>query len=292
MPTPAPDFEITVELVTRLVADQHPDLAHLPIHGRVEGWDNVSMRLGDSLAVRLPRRRIAIELAEREQAFLAPIAELIDIGVPAPVRLGVGAADYPAQWGIVPWFDGESAALSPPSPQTAAPLGRALSAIHAPSPDGLTVSPYRGLPLTERLDVRRDRLAAAADTFQRLGFSTSAVWETWGPLALTPIDVAPVFVHGDLHPRNVLTDAGEIVAIIDWGDMTPGDPATDLSAVWSLFDRDAHEQFWAGYGPVSPATHHRTKAWAIYFAVLWIADAGDVEEFLEMGRQTLGRLLP
>ena len=101
-----------------------------------------------------------------------------------------------------------------------------------------------------------------------------------------------MFVHGDLHPRNVLTNQGSIEAIIDWGDMTPGDPATDLSAVWSLFGRDAHDGFWFAYGPASEATKRRAKAWAIYFTVLWIADAGDVAEFLTMGCQTLGGLMP
>ena len=292
MPTPPAEFDITRDLVESLIAAQHPDLAHLSVHGRVEGWDNVTMRLGDELAVRLPRRMIAIDLTEREHAFLGPIADRLDVGVPAPVRVGAATEEYPYPWGIVKWFDGHSAAMEPPSPREAARLGGVLSLLHRPAPSGLSVSPYRGLPLTERLDVMQDRLEEAADTLGRFGLSSATIWNEWEPLAHTPIDVDPMFVHGDLHPRNVLTRQGSIEAIIDWGDMTPGDPATDLSAVWSLFERDVHESFWAAYGPASQATRQRTKAWAIYFAVLWIADAGDVEEFSMMGRTTLLRLVP
>lgn len=291
MPTPPAEFDITAELVHGLIADQHPDLAHLPIHGRVEGWDNVTVRIGDELAVRLPRRGIAVDLAEREHEFLGAIADRLDVGVPVPVRIGAPTEEYPFPWAIIPWFEGHSAGTEPPSPTEAGRLGGLLERLHQSAPSELSVSPYRGLPLTERLDVMQDRLRAASDPLGRFGLSIEAIWDRWEPMAQTPIDVDTVFVHGDLHPRNVLTADGMIEAIIDWGDMTPGDPATDLSAVWSLFDRDAHDSFWAAYGRVSQGTRQRTKAWAVYFAVLWIADAGDVEEFTTMGKQTLCRVL-
>jgi aminoglycoside phosphotransferase (APT) family kinase protein len=291
MPTPPSDFEITADLVRRLVRNQHPDLAHLPVHGRVEGWDNVTMRLGHDLAVRLPRRSIAVDLARLEHEFLESVADLLDVAVPVPIRIGIPTEEYPAPWSVVRWFRGANAAAAPLEPGSAPRLGTALRKLHRPAPGSLPVSPYRGMPLAERSTVMRDRLEAAGPSLSGFGFSTEHIWSMWEPLARTPIDAGPVLVHGDLHPRNVVTEGGDIVAIIDWGDMTPGDPATDLSAVWSLFDTQVHDSFWNAYGPISPQTHHRSRAWAIYFSVLWVADAGDVEEFAAMGRQTLRRVL-
>lgn len=291
MPTPPAEIEITAELVTHLLEAQHPDLAHLPVHGLVEGWDNVMMRLGSDLAVRLPRRSIAVDLARREHSFLRPIAESLDIGVPVPLRLGIADDTYPWPWSIVPWFDGTSAAIVQLHAEAAPRLGATLKRIHRPAPAELPLSPFRGVPLVERLTVMRDRLAAAAPTLNELGLSTEQVWAVWEPLAQTQIDVGPVLVHGDLHPRNVLTEHGDLVAIIDWGDMTPGDPATDASAVWSLFEPEVHPRFWEAYEWFSPLLERRARAWAIYFAVLWIADAGDVEEFMVMGRTTISRVM-
>jgi aminoglycoside phosphotransferase (APT) family kinase protein len=45
----------------------------------------------------------------------------------------------------------------------------------------------------------------------------------------------PVWVHGDLHPANVVGSDGTISGIIDFGDMFAGDPAWELAAMRSLF---------------------------------------------------------
>lgn len=59
---PAADIDISPALVTALLEEQHPDLARLVPVQSAEGWDNVLFRLGDELAVRLPRRAVAASL--------------------------------------------------------------------------------------------------------------------------------------------------------------------------------------------------------------------------------------
>ena len=60
-PMPAADVDVTVELVRRLLADQHQDLAGQPVEFLANGWDNAMFRLGDDLLVRLPRRQSLIQ---------------------------------------------------------------------------------------------------------------------------------------------------------------------------------------------------------------------------------------
>jgi aminoglycoside phosphotransferase (APT) family kinase protein len=48
------------------------------------------------------------------------------------------------------------------------------------------------------------------------------------------LDMLPAWIHGDLYSRNVLVKRGIVNGIIDWGDMTSGDPDTDLACLWSL----------------------------------------------------------
>ena len=84
-----PLHEIAVDeaLVRALLAGQHPDLAGLPLVRAAQGWDNVTFRLGDDLAVRLPARAVAAPLVEHEQRWLPVLAPLLPVAVPVPVRL-------------------------------------------------------------------------------------------------------------------------------------------------------------------------------------------------------------
>ena len=72
--TPAAEFAIDDALVSGLLADQHQDLARLPLRAVGEGWDNATYRLGDHLAVRLPRRAVsrAYRKPGRSRPFFAP----------------------------------------------------------------------------------------------------------------------------------------------------------------------------------------------------------------------------
>ncbi|MFB4264654.1 hypothetical protein [Nonomuraea sp. GTA35] len=75
MNTPAAEADIDDDLVDRLIRAQHPDLAG-PLTAVANGWDNVIHRLGADLSVRLPRRRVAVDLIVNEQRWLPVLAGL------------------------------------------------------------------------------------------------------------------------------------------------------------------------------------------------------------------------
>ncbi|GAA4483077.1 hypothetical protein GCM10023171_14050 [Microbacterium panaciterrae] len=68
--SPAAEIRIDEILVRTLLREQAPDLAEEPLTLVAEGWDNAIWRLGDELAVRLPRRRAAAALIRHEQQHL------------------------------------------------------------------------------------------------------------------------------------------------------------------------------------------------------------------------------
>jgi aminoglycoside phosphotransferase (APT) family kinase protein len=87
----------------------------------------------------------------------------------------------------------------------------------------------------------------------------------------------PTWLHGDLHSRNVLVEHGLISGIIDWGDITSGDCATDLASIWILFSHSqARHDALAAYGNVSEATVKRAKGWAVLFGVM-LLDTGLID---------------
>ena len=286
--TPASELEINAALVYRLVAAQHTDLLHLPIQPVDAGWDNVMFRLGDQLAVRLPRRQVAVALLEHEQTWLPQLADRLPIAVPTPYRLGHPTPDYPWPWSIVPWLTGHTADQVAPHADQAIRLATFLQALHQPAPTHAPRNPVRGVPLQQRasqVEARMQRLASQTTLI------TPLIRKTWQKALQASIDVPPTWLHGDLHARNVLVDRGAIVGIIDWGDLTSGDRATDLAAIWMLFaDPSARQQAIATYN-LSTATQQRAQGWAILFGLL-LLDSGliDHPQHALMGQRTLERL--
>jgi aminoglycoside phosphotransferase (APT) family kinase protein len=107
-----------------------------------------------------------------------------------------------------------------------------------------------------------------------------------------PLDVPPTWLHGDLHPRNVLVENGVITGIIDWGDITSGDCATDLASIWLLFaEPHTRQAALAAYADLSEATLQRAKGWAVLFGVM-LLESGLIDNRRNalIGARTLRRL--
>jgi len=272
--TPAAEFTIDEGLVSRLLAEQHSDLAHLPLRVVGAGWDNAMFRLGDHLAVRLPRRSVAAGLITHEQRWLPSLAKHLTIPVPTPCRVGKPTLGYPWEWSVVPWLKGIPADSNQPAASQAARFARFLNALHVPAPPDAPRNSVRGVPLHLRasaVEARMKRLEARAPLITR------HITQIWNQALEAPLDGIPTWLHGDLHPRNVLVDDGVISGIIDWGDITSGDCATDLASVWMLFgEPHAQRAALAEYGEVSEATCRRAKGWAVLFGVTML-DTGLID---------------
>jgi aminoglycoside phosphotransferase (APT) family kinase protein len=278
--TPAAEVDIDASLVARLVRAQHPDLDG-PLCLVANGWDNVIFRLGADLCVRLPRRAAAADLIRHEQRWLPGLAARAGAVVPAPVRAGVPGDGFPWPWSICPWFDGRPAADVPPPERAAAAtdLAEFLARLHVPAPAGAPHNPWRGVPLAARDAAVRERLAATPDLL--------ALWER---LVSAPVwGGPPSWVHGDLHPANiVLAPSGpaRLAAVIDFGDLTAGDPATDLAAGWLAFDTAGRAAFRARYDALTrtdPDTWVRARGWALNLATAIGASSGDNPRMAAIG---------
>ncbi len=263
MPHPPADLEITVADVERLIATQHPDL-----RGQLEhvahGWDNDVFRLGDDLAVRLPRREAAARLIEHEQRWLPELAPALPVPIPVPVAVGAADALFPWHWSVVPWFTGrrglDIGALDRDA--FAEPLARALRALHVPAPADAPHNPYRGVPMAARDAVVRERLTAAPEL--------AALWDA-GRAA--PEWTGPsLWLHGDLHAGNfVVGDDGGLAALIDFGDLCAGDPASDLAVAWLAFTGAGRGAFRSALADrYDDADWARARGWAAALAFIFL----------------------
>lgn len=267
MGTPAAEFHVDVALVAALLRDQHPDLADLPLRIVASGWDNVVVRAGDELAVRLPRRAYAATLVEHEQRWLPAIAALVGDAapVPEPVRTGRPALGYPWAWSVVPWLPGRPAGERAQGVRVARDLAAVVTRLHVPAPPDAPVNPVRAVPLATRSEAVTTRLATS-DAPRAV--ELAALWRTaaGAPTYAGP----PVWVHGDLHPFNLLVEPtplgdGRLSAVVDFGDLTAGDPAVDLATRWLTLD-DVGGRTFASLVGADRDTWMRARGWAVSIA--------------------------
>lgn len=280
MPHPPAEIELSVVDVERMLASQHPSLS-ADLRRVAHGWDNDVFRLGDHLAVRVPRRVSAARLIEHEQKWLPAVAALLPVPVPAPVAVGTPDERFPWGWSVVPWFDGHRAIDIAPSERDALAeeLASTLRALHVPAPANAPRNSVRGVPLRDRNDIVTPRLAGSP-LLERCWRDALAAHE-W--------DRPPVWVHGDVHLGNIVAAGGRIAALIDFGDMCAGDPACDLAVAWLGFTPAGRAVFrdalGAGY---VEADWRRARGWAASFASL-VADLDD-PAYRAMSAHTIAQL--
>jgi aminoglycoside phosphotransferase (APT) family kinase protein len=249
--TPPPAHSsITLDTVTALVAEQLPHHAHLSIGERFDGWDCAMFRLGNGLAVRLPRTEGAVRFLQAEMHWVPQLSG--GWNFPAPVFLahGLPAHGYPWPWAVVPWVPGDMADAVPLDADAGADVGRALAQVHTPAPDDAPFNIEQSIPMGDR-DVKvRERVARLAAAPGPAGESidtevAEAIWED----ALAAAEHTEwVWSHADLHGANVLSHAGAFGGIVDWGSMAMCDPAVDLGFTYTLIPRAGVDAAFAEYG--------------------------------------------
>lgn len=285
----AGEIEVDVELVQVLLSQQHPNLASLPVRPSESGFDNFMFRLGESFAVRLPRSAAAARLLANEQRWLITLSDRLPVQIPVPIRVGQPAFGYPWRWSVVPWLPGVTAEVAPVVAREALRLAEFLRALHVPAPPDAPRNFDRTAPLAARTDAISQRMEHLASATDIINWRIRAAWQE--SLA-APFDTHATWIHGDLHARNVLTLDGTISGVIDWGDMTCGDPAIDLACLWMLLpDKSSRAAAQDAYGVVSDALWARARGWAVVFGVMLLDTglAGNARN-AAMGEQILRRI--
>jgi aminoglycoside phosphotransferase (APT) family kinase protein len=115
--------------------------------------------------------------------------------------------------------------------------------------------------------------------------------DLWSQLVETPPWTRPpLWIHGDFHPGNLLVSEGRLTAVIDFGDLCAGDPATDLAVAWMLLPPSARPIFRAaadGCGWIGDHTWMRARGWALVLGLAFLASSRDNAVMGALGRATL-----
>ena len=264
-------IDVTGEMVQRLVAEQFPDLGAMPIEP-IGPWgtDNAMFRVGEEFIARLPRSGWAKDAVAKEVRWLPTIAPHVPLSVPEVIGAGSPNGDYPWSWAVYRWIPGERPATNTLrdsrvwSEQVAVFL-TALSDVG--SPEGPEPGPhngFRGGPAAARDRWVRPAILAGPHPFDR-----NELLEFWQyAVELEASSAAHRWLHGDLTPLNLLADAGQITAVIDWGCLAVGDPGCDLMIAWN-FDEPVRTTL-RDHLAMDDATWERGRAAAFW---QWISGA-------------------
>ncbi|MDQ6422243.1 aminoglycoside phosphotransferase family protein [Paenibacillus sp. LHD-117] len=284
--------EINVALVSRLIAEQFPEWAHLPVKPvELSGWDNRTFCLGPDMSVRLPSAEGYAAQVEKEQQWLPRLARHLPLPIPAPLAKGAPSREYPWHWSVYRWIDGENASIDRIDDlnEFAEQLSRFLNALQmidtsGGPPPGLH-NFYRGGSVSVYDEQTRNAITALRDQIDTE--AATAVWET---AIQTTWNRPPVWVHGDVHPTNMLVKEGRLSAVIDFGCSAVGDPACDLTIAWTFFAKESRAIFRAGL-KLDDHTWSRARGWALWKALITIADPANANPIkIKEARRTINEI--
>jgi len=240
--------DVSVGLVRRLLVDQLPDLADqhivaVPSTGTV----NALFRLGQEFVVRLPLLAKWSDGIEIEWEWIPRLARHVSsVRLPEPVFKGRPAHAYPFVWAVYRWIEGEpyDDGLVEDEPSAAETLAAFVTELR--SFEVVAFAPKGGRrPLGDLDEGTRAAIRSGDGSIDAA--AAIAVWED--ALAAPTWDGDLAWIHGDLLRPNLLVNRGRLEAVIDFGGVGVGDPATDLMPAWSVFGLAGRQAFRAMLDP-------------------------------------------
>ena len=245
------------------------------------GSSNWVFRIGEELAIRLPRSDAYVADLENEVRWLPRLAPRLPVAVPDVVAVGQPSDTFPRPWAVVSWVSGDLPLALDGSQQArlAESLGQFVRSLHEIDASDVPAGPERwgyrcGEPVTDTIDQWAEH--AAGELVDR--FDPTRVQEAWRRLRDVPAATEDVcWVHTDLSEENLLADQDErLLGVIDFGGIGVGDRSVDLLYAWSIFQARAREAFRVASG-VDDETWTRARAWAFVGpGLLTIANYRDI----------------
>ncbi len=188
-------------------------------------------------------------------------------GLPVPEPLFVDDSNeiFETPYIAIEFIEGESEFEPDDLTACIRQLAEALTQIHlTPDIHALAFLPTQLANTERRLKNRPVRL----DDSISEGHIRNALEAAW---PWTQVN-APVLLHGDYWPGNMLWQEGQLAAVIDWEDAVIGDPLADLGnsrleILWA-FGMDAMQQFTAHYKSMMPVLDYSNLPyWDLYMAI-------------------------
>jgi macrolide phosphotransferase len=271
----------TLEEQRALVGNLFPELGTRMFAPIGDGWTVHTYEVDDGWIVQLPRSEYAegrllgqidaLPKLARELSARIPVPEHVSLDPPAMAyRKLDGTTLNRASDGHWPERLGRFLYdLHMVLPEVIGLRSRTVTAVREELATALATVRTRVFPLLEADE--RDRYGGRFDAFME----DESNWR-----------FATCLTHGDIGPEHVLvSDTGDLVGVLDWEDLSVGDPVSDFA--WLLSSRPAEGERALGVYGGAPDASFRTRAAFAFFLmpfdeVLYGLDEGG-ERFIASG---------
>ncbi|QUL57166.1 phosphotransferase [Paenibacillus tritici] len=275
------EWEVNEEQARTLIGRQFPQLSSKQVKRLGWGWDNTVFLIGDEYVFRFPRRTFAVGAIRMEGKLLPKLEAYLTIPYPKPLFYGEASDEYPAPflgYAHVPGdfpigLTEERRALS------AETLAEFLRRLHEfPVQAALECGVQQDHRNLTDIASRKVKLEGfLSKVVEYLSPEESGVIEAYiSRLQKDRVEAVNALLHGDLHFKNMLVNENGIVSgIIDWGDLSVGHPACDLSVAYSFLPPYARGVFFETYGGADEETKLLARLIAVYIPMLILMQAVD-----------------
>ncbi|NMO98126.1 phosphotransferase [Paenibacillus lemnae] len=275
------EWEVNEEQARTLIGRQFPQLSSKQVKPLGWGWDNTVFLIGDEYVFRFPRRTIAVGSIRMEGKLLPKLEAYMTIPYPKPLFYGEASDEYPAPFLGYAYVSGdfpiglteERRALS------AETLAKFLRRLHEfPVQAALKCGVQQDHRNLTDIAARKVKLEGfLSKVVEHLSPEESGAIEAYiNRLQKDRVEAVNALLHGDLHFKNMLVNENGIVSgIIDWGDLSVGHPACDLSVAYSFLPPYARGVFFETYGGADEETKLLARLIAVYIPILILMQAVD-----------------
>lgn len=272
-------LSITVSLVTELIAQQFPEWSYLSIKQvEKQGHDNRTFRLGGEMLIRLPSAECYNVKVAKEQKWLPILAQHLSVLIPQPLAMGQPSQHYPFNWSVYRWIEGQSGdnvILNEDDLQSIAiSLAQFLNELHKINTFDAPIAGIHNFWRGGLLKVYDIQTRSAIEQLKKI-IDVDVVTSVWEDAISSTWNEDPVWIHGDLSSGNILIKDKKLTAIIDFGGMSIGDHACDLTIAWTFLTEKSHKSFKAHLQNIHADTWARARGWALWKALITLVPLKD-----------------
>lgn len=270
--------EITLPLVQKIITKQFPEFSNMVIKPvKIQGHDNYTFRLGSEMLIRMPTAAPYALKVPKEQKLLPQLSINLTIPIPTPLKVGSPSEDYPFNFSIYKWLDGQSANTVEIEEEAmkgiAYSLAQFLQELQSIDPSNGPLPGLHNWWRGDHISVYNDQARTQISSLKNIidGNKALALWER---ACNTRWNNSPVWVHGDFASGNILLKNGYLAGIIDFGGLAIGDPACDLVIFWTFLKGKARDIF-KQQVLLDEDTWLRARGWALWKATFELCNIAD-----------------
>ena len=285
-------IEINTSLIEKLIQDQFPKYAYLPIYPvEKSGHDNRTFHLGDDMTVRLPSGKDYASQVDKECFWLPKLAKYLSIPISFPIEIGEPTCDFPYNWSINKWIDGETVTYDNIDSLNvfAKDLGIFLKNLQLIDTIGGPIAGAHNFYRGGDLAVYNEETQTVLKNLKHV-FPVDILRELWSIAISSKWEEAPVWVHGDVAIGNLLVKDGKLCGVIDFGILGVGDPACDYVMAWTFFDKESRKVFFNTI-ECDKNTKDRTMGWALWKALIVYDSNNITSEISQWAKHTIDEII-